>query len=296
MQYQPGSWYLPWGVPLQKMLTMSFPQAGTPNVNPYAPPSSPAITCQVLSNQHQNSANVQNATIQMQSAAAHNYQHTTVGAPFPCANTGVTLHHNGQPQSTGTALTATLLNSHAHSIPHGLQNSHQLSNTHPQHPHPNALISSSAAAAAAMFTPLSLRTYLASTAAVANPLTAITTAPAGGLSGTCTQLLPPPSHQQPNQANTPSPQLTCVPSSTSPQNSTIPSAINLNVDVVAMRHHVNNLNATNGISIPSMSAKKTLAHFGERCSSFYLSLLAVKVINRLEFKVHAVMQSLSSLS
>ncbi|KAL9874359.1 rluA pseudouridine synthase 1 isoform 2-T7 [Glossina fuscipes fuscipes] len=256
MQYQPGSWYLPWGVPLQKMLTMSFPQAGTPNVNPYAPPNSPAITCQVLSNQHQNSANVQNATIQMQSAAAHSYQHTTVGAPFPCANTGVALHHNGQPQSAGTSLTATLLNSHAHSIPHGLQNSHQLSNTHPQHPHPNALISSSAAAAAAMFTPLSLRTYLASTAAVANPLTAITTAPAGGLPGTCTQLLPPPSHQQPNQPNTPSPQLTCVPSSTSPQNSTTPSAINLNVDVVAMRHHVNNLNVTNGISIPSMSVKK----------------------------------------
>lgn len=262
MQYQPGSWYLPWGVPLQKMLTMQFPQAGTPNMNPYAPPSSPALTCQVLSNQHQNTGNVQNTTIQMQSAAAaHNYQHTAVAASFPCANTGVTLHHNnGPPQTAGTPLSATLLNSHPHSMPHALQNSHQLSNTHSQHPHPNALISSSAAAAAAaaMFTPLSLRTYLASTAAVANPLTAMTTTPAGGLSGTCTQLLPPPSHQQPNQANTTSPQLTCVPSSTSPQNSTIPAAINLNVDVVAMRHHVNNLNATNGISIPSMSVKKLI--------------------------------------
>lgn len=289
MQYQPGSWYLPWGIPLQKMLTMPYPQPGSPNaatISPYAATNNATLTCQVLPN-HQLSSNVNNnaaTTIQVQTAAAaaaagaHTYQHPTyhpnaVGT-FACSNTPATLHHSTsavassaapQPsQHTAASMPpSNLLNGHGHGLPH-LQGS-QIPNNHSQHP--SALLpSAAAAAAAAMFSPLALRTYLASSAAAAaaalnNPLAGVPNQTT--LSG-CTHVMP---QQTPNQVNTTTPQLTCVPSSPSPQNhlsnhshnhshhhhhhhqQTLPAAINLNVDVVAMRHHVNNINAANNLSI-----------------------------------------------
>ncbi|XP_065357199.1 pseudouridylate synthase RPUSD2-like isoform X1 [Calliphora vicina] len=288
MQYQPGSWYLPWGIPIQKMLTMPYPQPGSPNaatISPYAATNNATLTCQVLPNQHPSNVNNNTATtIQVQTAAAaaaagaHNYQHPTfhpnaVGT-FACSNTPATLHHNTSavaaappPQHTAPSMpSSNMLNGHGHGLPH-LQGT-QMQNNHTQHPNTLLPSAAAAAAAAAMFSPLALRTYLASSAAAAaaalnNPLVGVPNQTT--LSG-CSQVIP---QQTPNQVNTSTPQLTCVPSSPSPQHhlnshshhhhhhhqQTLPAAINLNVDVVAMRHHVNNINAANNLSI---SLKKLL--------------------------------------
>lgn len=272
MQYQPGSWYLPWGIPIQKMLTMPYTQPGSPTaatISPYAATNNTTLTCQVLPNQHHPSNAVAAAT----AAGTHNYQHPTfhpnaVGT-FACSNTPVTLHHNttamapSPPQHTTSSMPSTnLLNGHGHGLPH-LQGS-QIQNTHAQQSNTLLPSAASAAAAAAMFSPLALRTYLASSAAAAaaalnNPLTGV---PNQTNMSVCTQGLP---QQIPNQVNTTTHQLTCVPSSPSPQNhlnshnqnhhqqqhqpNLQPAAINLNVDVIAMRHHVNNINAANNLSI-----------------------------------------------
>ncbi|KAM7353965.1 pseudouridylate synthase RPUSD2-like isoform 2-T4 [Cochliomyia hominivorax] len=259
MQYQPGSWYLPWGIPIQKMLTMSYPQPGSPTtatINPYAATNNATLTCQVLPNQYPNNA------VTAATAGPHSYQNSTFHLnAVGNSNSPATMHRNtptvqpSPPQHTSSITSSNLLNSNGHGLPH-LQGS-ELQNTHVQHP--NNLLPS-AAAAAAMFSPLALRTYLASSAAVAalnNPLTKL---PNQTNLSIGTPALP---QQIANQVNSTAHQLTCVASSPSPQNhlnspnhshhqiqSNLPlPAINLNVDVIAMRHHVNNINAANNLSI-----------------------------------------------
>ena len=248
MQYQPGSWYLPWGIPLQKMLTIPYPQSGSPNaatISPYATTNNAALTCQVLPNNAPNNVNNNAATIQVQSAAAaaaatHNYQHATfhpnsVGA-FACGNVPSAIHHNttavtasNQPHST-PSIPSNILNGNGHSLPHIQSN--QLQNNHIQQP--NSFLSP----AAAIFSPLALQAYLASsaTSAIGNPICGMSNQ--ATLSG-CTKML---TQQTSKQISTP----TTVPLSTSPQShhnhnhnhqhhQPFPAAINLNVDVVAMR-------------------------------------------------------------
>lgn len=244
MQYQPASWYLPWGIPVQKMLTIPpYVQAGSPsasNIQQYAGTNNTPINCHVLSTQHQGNVNTNvSAPIQVQATTGTpSYQlpnfHSNAVGSFACTNAVGSLHRNSSGVSVQRAAApATLINNHTH----GLLQNNQLSNNHSQHQ--NALLPS------AMFSPLTLRSYLASSgvAAINNPLGGIPTNQPS-LSD-CAQLI----SQQPNQ--TTSSTIACVQTPPSPQthHQTIPTSINLNVDVVAMRHHVNSINAANNLPI-----------------------------------------------
>lgn len=113
MQHHPGSWYLPWGVPLQKMMAVPLHPAA---VGYAQPQPATAAACQVPSTQPP------------QQPPQQNYQHQLHHAAAAAA----ALHH-----------TSAALHHHHHPHPH---------HHHPQTIHP--------AAAAAMFTPLSLRTFI----------------------------------------------------------------------------------------------------------------------------------------
>ncbi|XP_055921831.1 pseudouridylate synthase RPUSD2-like isoform X1 [Eupeodes corollae] len=129
MQHHPGSWYLPWGVPLQKMLAVPFQH---PAAVAYASPQSPtaaAVPCPVAQSQHcPNSPQAPN-----QSYPPHQI------------HAAVALHRNSNAALHPSAAAAAAVARHQHPHPH----SH-----HPQNMHP--------AAAAALFTPMSLGTFLAS--------------------------------------------------------------------------------------------------------------------------------------
>lgn len=136
--HHPGSWYLPWGVPLQKML-MTIPHH------------------QAAGMYH---ADANGATGPAQMPTSPNYPLAPAGAPSQ-----VMSHSQGivqrppppQSQHSPTATTGLHLSGHRsgpyqaanHMHHHSLHHHHQL----PQQIHPHA-------AAAAMFTPISLRSFL----------------------------------------------------------------------------------------------------------------------------------------
>ena len=177
MQHHPGSWYLPWGVPLQKMMALPFqhpngPAAAGPAIAPYAPTAltpngaGGAVTCQVIPNQPQhhspNSAAVA-AAMQAQTAP-HQYQHPAL---HPAAGQmPVGAYNCPNALAAAAAAHTSMLNGHQNQMHHAHLTAHntQLQASPHAHLHP---------AAAGLFTPLSLRSFLAASAS--NPLAGLAT-------------------------------------------------------------------------------------------------------------------------
>ncbi|XP_061394626.1 pseudouridylate synthase RPUSD2-like [Musca vetustissima] len=262
MQYQGGSWYLPWGIPIQKMIPMAYGgQPGSAPMDPYlaANNNNTHLTCNVLTNPNQGNVNTNTVSpIQVPAPAgtANYHQHATFNphtvGKLPCTSAVDSLHGNNPAsanvQRPGTTLASTILNGHPRAI---LPNA-QLPSTHA--PHQNMLMSST------MFAPLTLPQYITSPTAAVAAATALNNSMAGLPSNRqslpdCTRLIS--QQQQSTQNATSTSPLACISSSASP-NSAVPTSVSLNVDVVAMRHHVNNVNVTNNLPI---SLTKILSNF-----------------------------------
>lgn len=240
MQYQAGSWYLPWGIPIQKMITMPYGQQGSTPMDTYLTTNNTPLTCHVLTNPHQSNVNANVVSpLSVQATATSgtsNYQHAafnhhTVGK-FGCANSVENLHGSASMSSVqhpGASIPSSILNSHTRAI---LPNSQ-----HSQH-HQNILIPPT------IFSSLTMPTYLPSPTATASAINV----PMAGLPSSrtnlsdCSRLISQQQQPSHNTNSTTSP-LACISTTSTPPNRTIPTSINLNVDVVAMRHHVNNVNA-----------------------------------------------------
>lgn len=73
MQHHPGSWYIPWGVPLQKMLAVPFNHPGAATAGYHHQPQIGAAAVQPQQAQHTQQQTQQSYQHQMHSAAAlHN--------------------------------------------------------------------------------------------------------------------------------------------------------------------------------------------------------------------------------
>uniref|UniRef100_A0A1I8P4P3 Pseudouridine synthase RsuA/RluA-like domain-containing protein n=2 Tax=Stomoxys calcitrans TaxID=35570 RepID=A0A1I8P4P3_STOCA len=248
MQYQPGSWYLPWGIPIQKMMTMPYPQQGSAPMDPYLPSNNAALTCHVLPNPHPHqgngNANVGNP-IQMEATTSNpNYQPTTfnshVVGKFACANTVENMNASAPPstiQRSGASITPTILNNHSRTL---LPNA-PVSNVHSHHQ--SMLMPST------IFAPLTMPTFALGSPTAAPASAALNNSMAGMPSNRaslsdCTRF----AAQQSGHSGSSSSPLTSI-SSSAPSNQAIPTALKLNVDVVAMHHHVNKVNAASNLPI-----------------------------------------------
>lgn len=250
MQYQSGSWYLPWGIPLQKILTMPYPHPGSSTavtISPFATTNNAPLTCHVLPNQHSSDMN-NNSTVAIQgqaaaTAGAHIYKHpnihpNVVGA-LTFNNASTNLQHSTSSfvsaqtaQQIAPSMPPTnLLNGHGHCVQH-FQGA-QIQNSHNQHT--SALLPT----AATLFSPLALRSYLSSNAAINSTLV--------GVASQAT--LSDGTQQTPNGVKTTAPKLTLNSSHIYSSQKALTTAINLNADIIAMRHHVKDMDADNNNSI-----------------------------------------------
>ncbi|XP_052899341.1 pseudouridylate synthase RPUSD2 isoform X2 [Anopheles moucheti] len=132
MQHHPGSWYIPWGVPgmgLQKMLAVPF----NPATSGFHQPQIAAAAVQPPTVQQVQSPQVQQAAATQQAAYQHPLHHPAAALHNTAAVAAAAAMHQHQQHQ----------HQHQHQHPH--QHQHQ-----PLHP----------VAAAAMFTPLTLRSFV----------------------------------------------------------------------------------------------------------------------------------------
>ncbi|XP_075151835.1 pseudouridylate synthase RPUSD2-like isoform X2 [Haematobia irritans] len=238
MQYPTGSWYLPWGVPVQKMITLPYAQPASASVDTYI--SSSSAACHVLSNPHQGhgNANITNP-IQMQTTTGvAGYQqgsyNTHLVGKYACGNTVESLSLNTRTpsfQHMTAPFSSTMLNNHARTM---LPNT-QIRNEHSQHP--NMLMPST------LYTSLTLPTYALSSSTPAAGITSSVPGMPGNQNSLANsnQLI---SQQQPGHNTISTSPLACI-SPTTSSNQAMKTSLNLDVNVVAMRRHVNELNVAN---------------------------------------------------
>uniref|UniRef100_T1P9G1 Pseudouridylate synthase RPUSD2 n=1 Tax=Musca domestica TaxID=7370 RepID=T1P9G1_MUSDO len=246
------------------MIPMAYGQPGSTPMDSYLATNNTSLTCHVLTNPHQGNVNTNAVSpIQVQANAATNnyHQHATFNphavGKLACTTAVDNLHGSNASstnvQRPGSALTSSILNGHPRAI---LPNA-PLSSTHS--PHQNMLMSSS------MFAPLTLPQYIASPTAAAAAAVALNNSMTGMSNNRpslpdCTRLISQQQQQQQSNQNTTSTSpLACISSSASP-NPAVPTSLSLNVDVVAMRHHINNVNVANNLPIP---LTKILSNFDD---------------------------------